>query len=311
MSSPLIIVYVPDRGGGVSEVMETICSALRDTGAEVLPARGMLDAIRLLLTSQNGILLASMEAAFLCPFARSSVYIFHGFPMRTGQPFLRRQVLRLSQWVAYSSSKKTVAVSAFVAAHLRHISGINVTAIIHNPNPFSKLCPSPNVSKEKRILYCGRIVDVKGVRFIVEWFQRKQLVRQGYTLDLVGEGAEDFVRSLKGEGIQLWGYVSREKKLELFQKAEFFISLHDYEPQGLVFMEAMAAGCKIICPISGGHIQAVAKYGAWEGIGNIKDCDELDLAFNHLRCRTTVVPPAFGFDSRTAATRYLDLMTRL
>jgi glycosyltransferase involved in cell wall biosynthesis len=53
--------------------------------------------------------------------------------------------------------------------------------------------------------------------------------------------------------VDLVGFVDEEKKADIMARSEIFISLSDFEPMGVVFVEALLSGCKIVAPHCGGH----------------------------------------------------------
>lgn len=107
----------------------------------------------------------------------------------------------------------------------------------------------PNIVKENLILSVGRMQPMKGFQFLISAF--KDLGNVGWKLILVGEGPSK--KSLERQAgnasnIEFTGWLeaSGDRLAELFNKAKIFALLSQRESQGLVYIEAMSAGCAIL-----------------------------------------------------------------
>ncbi len=106
----------------------------------------------------------------------------------------------------------------------------------------------PAKKKEKYVLFVGRLVPQKGVRYLIEASRMLPEIR----FVIVGDGAEKKVlENLAGENVKFEGFVPFEsKKLEeLYAKALVFCLPSIEEGLGIVHLEAMAAGCAIVSTI--------------------------------------------------------------
>ncbi len=117
--------------------------------------------------------------------------------------------------------------------------------------------------KKKQVLFAGRIIPFKRVDQIIRGFLASSLGRMGYELVIVGSGrAEPRVRPL-GEGqanIRFMGRLDARELWDCYLDAEIFISLSAHEPFGIVFVEALAGGCKVLAPQTGGHLDILKHF---------------------------------------------------
>ncbi|MFT7487241.1 MAG: glycosyltransferase involved in cell wall biosynthesis [Candidatus Paceibacteria bacterium] len=112
-------------------------------------------------------------------------------------------------------------------------------------------------SKEFRVLYAGRLVDLKGVRLVIESFARLVERKPEAQLDLLGEGPrrawiEQRVKELGLEhAITLHGKVTHDRTLDCMHRSDVFL-FPSFEGAGMVVPEAMAAGNPVVCLDFGG-----------------------------------------------------------
>ena len=115
----------------------------------------------------------------------------------------------------------------------------------------------------RRVVYVGRWVKSKQVDKIVR--AAVLLHRKGvsFPLDLAGTGDQEAaLRQLAaGDGeITFHGFVPHKEIYPFFHRAEIFVSLSEAEPFGITFAEALMAGCKIICPDTGGQTEFLRRF---------------------------------------------------
>ncbi len=108
-----------------------------------------------------------------------------------------------------------------------------------------------------RFIYLGRLIDLKGVDFLIEAF-RGVIARSPATLDIVGDGPlrkrlEARVRELGlADSIRFDGWQSHEECVRRLRHSDVLVlpSLHDCG--GAVVLEAMATGVSVIASNWGG-----------------------------------------------------------
>jgi len=115
-----------------------------------------------------------------------------------------------------------------------------------------------------RVLYAGRLVDLKGVRLVIDAFARLVERRPEARLDLLGEGPrrawiEARVAELGLEhSVTLHGNISHERTLDHMHAADAFL-FPSFEGAGMVVPEAMAAGNPVVCLDFGGPGEMVGE----------------------------------------------------
>ncbi len=110
----------------------------------------------------------------------------------------------------------------------------------------------------KIVLYAGRIAKEKNVDFLVKAFAKLCTRRKNVTLIMVGNGPEmqeiSHMATKFGvaDKVILTGYVQRNRLVDYYRQADVFAFASVTETQGLVVLEALAAGLPVV---------AVAKEG--------------------------------------------------
>lgn len=138
---------------------------------------------------------------------------------------------------------------------------------------------SINRTKQKTILYIGRLEKRKGVKYLIQAFRLVNLQHPEYKLVIAGDGPErekleSLVEEYKIGGVNFLGYVDEETKLELFDSADLFCSPALYgESFGIVLLEAMASGLVTVAGNNSGY-ENVLKGRGQLSIINPKDAQE-------------------------------------
>lgn len=98
------------------------------------------------------------------------------------------------------------------------------------------------------IIYVGRLAEEKNIRFLLESFEQVVKSRPNTHLILVGGGLDEFtyrsyVTTHKlDRHVTLTGFLPREETIKLFGVASLFVFPSTTDTQGIVIIEAMAAG---------------------------------------------------------------------
>jgi len=106
-----------------------------------------------------------------------------------------------------------------------------------------------DIKKENIILSIGRMHEGKGFQYLIEGF--KKIDREDWKLYLVGDGPyKKTLEKMAGgnKNIIFTGWIDNKgaKFIELINKAKVFSLLSAFESQGIVYLEAMSAGCSIL-----------------------------------------------------------------
>jgi glycosyltransferase involved in cell wall biosynthesis len=114
--------------------------------------------------------------------------------------------------------------------------------------------------RENWFIYVGRIETYKGVDLAI-----KACIEAGVPLKVVGKGTcfeemQKLIRDSHAKGlVKMLGFVSDEKKFELFSKAKAFIFPVRGEDFGIVAIEAMATGTPVIAYREGGPTEIISE----------------------------------------------------
>ncbi len=114
-------------------------------------------------------------------------------------------------------------------------------------------------------LFVGRVAHEKNIGFLLEAMQRTRQLRPDALLLIAGEGPamgdlKEQVRQLGLlDGVRFIGYLDRQQALpDCYAAADVFVFASRTETQGLVLLEAMAAGLPVIALAEMGTIDILA-----------------------------------------------------
>ncbi|HSX32531.1 MAG TPA: glycosyltransferase family 4 protein [Candidatus Saccharimonadales bacterium] len=122
--------------------------------------------------------------------------------------------------------------------------------------------------KEKTVLYVGRLEGRKGVKYLLHAFQTLQERRPDVRLVLAGDGndrekLEQLAADLELTNTDFLGYVTHEKKVQLYQEADLYCSPAIYgESFGVVLLEAMATGLVTVAGDNPGYSSVMSGLGS-------------------------------------------------
>lgn len=178
-----------------------------------------------------------------------------------------------------------------------------------------KECKMQNVKKSEhilRIITCANFIKRKNIDKLILAVKDIENVE----LKIIGGGKEE--KSLKSlarqQKIEFFGRLSNDKVLEEMQKADVFILPSINETFGMVYLEAMAAGCITVCTkgdgVDGiiidsenGFLTEPTAEGIKETILRIKSCQNLD------QIRQNSLDTIKNYTSEACAKNYIDEIT--
>jgi phosphatidylinositol alpha-mannosyltransferase len=123
-------------------------------------------------------------------------------------------------------------------------------------------------TKEKTILYVGRLERRKGAKYLLRAFQLFAQDNPDVKLLIAGDGPEReklelLTEDLKLKNVSFLGYISEELKLQLLAEADLFCSPAIFgESFGIVLLEAMATGTVTIAGNNSGYADLMQGVGA-------------------------------------------------
>ena len=186
---------------------------------------------------------------------------------------LERQLCRTSDLV--------ITVSRSVEEEVRSLHPDADVVVIHNgaaPWPaadaeaaaaVAALCPEEKAadgSPRKRVVFAGRLVPQKGLRFLLHAFRRIAAERDDLQLVVAGDGNEDHTEALREfaatdpvlvASTRFVGKLDRPQLRALYASAAVAVVPSLYEPFGYAATEAMAAGVPLVASRIGGLAEIV------------------------------------------------------
>lgn len=179
------------------------------------------------------------------------------------------------------TSDLVIAVSHSVAEDVRTLhADANVVAIHNGVAPWADadpdavaavaaLCPvetAADGSPVKTIVFAGRLVPQKGLRFLLHAFRRIATGRDDLRLVVAGDGMEDHTEALRefaaadpllASMTRFLGKLDRPQLRALYARAAVAVVPSLYEPFGYAATEAMAAGVPLVASRIGGLAEIV------------------------------------------------------
>lgn len=281
----------PTMGGGVEKVWFSLAPEFVKHGHEVvmvsrkmpdLPREEMIDGVKHLRVDGFGTprslvwlkfldLIYSVRALSILPEADIIVTNTFWFPILSRDPKRGRICVQVARYPKgqmrfYRKAARLQAPSRAVADAIKlEVPKLaDKVAVLPNPVPQSAIVPAPIDSRDKTMLFVGRLHPEKGVHVLIEAFvSRAQGAFADWKLMVVGPietklggGGENYLRSLQEAAataeakIDFTGPIFDSAKLaEVYRRARLFIypSLSERgESFGLAPLEAMAHGCGVI-----------------------------------------------------------------
>ena len=229
----------------------------------------------------------STTAVFALPFAaRRIICVAHGFPRADAQGWARMAAILASFKLANSTSQaRLVAVSDYVAAHLRGPFNLRVDAVIRNPVQSCFFEP-PDESGERRYLtYVGRLLPAKNVHRLLPAMCDLQKENRGLRVCIIGDGPqrtdlESYFRT--DPPIEFTGDLDPLEVRSYLRRTKVFVSGNEMEPFGITYLEALSQGCAVAMPACGGG---------------------LEIALDQINRRVYLLPLSFNREEVTAVLR--------
>lgn len=198
------------------------------------------------------------------------IHFFHGFPSIKYYGLLKLTVMLVLDKLYCKYFEYTFANSNFTFVINNDIYKNRILKVINLGLGYDFLEQLKGVDKIEnasngKLLYVGRLHDAKKVDVILYALKYiKEKYGKDYEFNVIGSGPEeDKLKeiSLKYNlKVNFFGSLPSSEITSFYRNSEIFISLNPHEPFGMVYLEALANGCKIICPNSGGQLDFLVDY---------------------------------------------------
>ena len=160
--------------------------------------------------------------------------------------YLVREISRLSLAFCIKNSHKFILLSpSFIPIAQKFSRVKHPTKFLAIPNPISMSLPDEDVSKEKEIIYVGRIeYNQKRTDRVVDIWRELEPRYPDWKLTIVGDGddREDLQNRIDEYGlkrVEITGFVN---PINYYKRASILLLTSEYEGFGLVVAEAMSQG---------------------------------------------------------------------
>ena len=218
--------------------------------------------------------------------------------------------------IANLCSAQLVAVSDYLAEHMRAFYGINSDSVVRNPIKPIYLESSTDCPTERNyITYVGRLVAYKNIDRVIPPIIDLLNENPRMRACIIGDGPERQRLGLLAAGhprFEFKGQPSDQEVKQHFRHTKIFVSGHVTEGFGITYVEALSQGCVVAMPGSGGGIE-IALDRVGQGV------QLLPISLDHhgiltvLRRALKVNPspmPVECYSARTVALAYLDVDRR-
>jgi glycosyltransferase involved in cell wall biosynthesis len=268
------------------------------------------------LRDPSALKILSTTAVFAAPFARRAICVAHGFPRADAQGWARMVAILGSFRLANSYSQAAlVAVSDYVAAHLRGPFNLRVDAVIRNPVQSCFFEPADESGGRCYLTYVGRLLPAKNLHRLLPAICDLQKENPDLRICVIGDGPQREVlqRLFQTDPpIEFTGNLDALAVRRYLQRTKVFVSGNEMEPFGITYLEALSQGCAVAMPACGGGLEI-----ALELIGT--KVQLLPLSFEHESVRqalrralnSTSVPISLAaYEPKTVAQAYLKIDSR-
>jgi glycosyltransferase involved in cell wall biosynthesis len=164
---------------------------------------------------------------------------------------------RLSRYI-WKKAKKVVALSQDLKTLAEKTAPKQEISVIYNGINTEEFFPGNNSEDNLiNILFVGRLIERKGLEYLLEAFKNVSLDYPQARLLIAGDGplrkkSQDHVdENGLGEKVKFYGIVSHDKINDIYQKSQIFVLPSLNEALGNVTQEALAAGLAMITTKTG------------------------------------------------------------
>jgi glycogen synthase len=158
---------------------------------------------------------------------------------------------------------QNICVSHFVADHIPVRS-----VVVHNAYDHDVFKASHAVKRDHTLVFCGRLAPDKGAALLIEALRLVRALRPEVDLTVIGDGAERpgleaRVRDLEMEAhVSFTGWLRGEALARLMERHRIMVAPSICEEGfGIVALEGLACGCRLIVTNRGGLPEAAGVWG--------------------------------------------------
>tara|TARA_A100001388_G_C28769664_1_gene503034 strand:+ start:130 stop:1116 length:987 start_codon:yes stop_codon:yes gene_type:complete len=259
-----IFVFGSSRIGGVRIVSKSLTNSLESLGYDAEYIYGY-NALKKIFKNFFNIYFSTKDKYYFITWgiynflplpAKNVLCFMHGFPSANQQDLLRFYLFRSIIILNKIRKIRSISVSKFSHSILKDIYKLD-TQVLRNSIPFTvnKENLTHDLEKDIDIIFIGRVNNYKMPIFMLDTLEH--LATKGKNIYVVGEGTskDNYLKHNNATNIVFSDFVARNEVSLLLKRSKYFISCSDSEPFGIVFLEALLFGCKLISPRSGGLLE--------------------------------------------------------
>lgn len=193
------------------------------------------------------------------------VTTFHDTPKNK---FVGKTIMPLAARGVFMLMDAIISVSKTQAAYIDRLSSRPIHIIPNGIDleQYKETIPlAPHYSDGKfNLLFLGRLEERKGLMYALETYKTLKATNDSLRLIIVGDGdersmAESFVKTHMLTDVEMLGFVSEDKKLELLTTADLYLAPALFgESFGIVLLEAMAMGTPIVGFANEGYLNVLS-----------------------------------------------------
>jgi glycosyltransferase involved in cell wall biosynthesis len=300
--------------GGLSAYAGALAGGFRKLGirAEVVSPSSL--CYRSNELRDPGILkILSTTAVFAVPLARRAICVAHGFPRPDAQGWARTLAILASFKLANAARNcRLVAVSDYVAAHLRGVYNLRVDAMIRNPLHPTFTEAWRQHDDRRYLTYVGRLHPAKNVQRLLPVMLRYLKENARLRICIVGDGPlrGNLEASVAGNPrVEFTGALECREVCAQLRRTKVFLSGNEMEPFGIAYLAALSQGCAVAMPACGGGLEIAADLiGSQVQLLPLSFDPELVLAqLRKASIAACVTVPMTGYRDDAVASSYLRL----
>lgn len=226
------------------------------------------------------------------------IYVLHGFFEREYYGLIKSTIYTIVQKYILKYSDFVISNSFFTKMINQKFFGIKTDFVQH-------LGVSESFLRELQVqdqhqstiktdyVFIGRLVSAKGIINLIEAAKILKNKNFEFNLKIVGDGPlRKYIEDQKEEydlSIELLGRKTHQEIVSIYHESEYFISLNSSEPFGIVFLESLISGCKIICPYTGGQIETLKDYA--NSVMFVNESNPSDIANGIIKAKSLLQKP--------------------
>lgn len=282
--------------GGVAVFDESIGMAFQSKGFDVFYCSeqskegndhykiSFLNVNKVIGREKPDIIIASLSYAKYYPFITHKcvkIFFLHGFFNVAHYGFVKANLGLLYQKLLVKKCDRVYANSTYTSVINDDIMGVRVdkVALIGVSEKLIEKAKKETIVAARsngKLIFAGRLAQSKKVDVAIQAVRKLHSEGYNFQFDIIGDGPEENRLKRMASGDHQINFIGRLNQDLLFEKqkdAEVFISLCPSESYGMAYVEALMAGCKIICPQTGGQLEPLHNYSSWVVQVNPMDVD--------------------------------------